>query len=107
MARLFGDRFLPESVTTRRRSLRRRIRSLREPVRSTRESTVPGPNIIGTAENKLSGLRDRFVRRDALVSRLRSMTSSDEESEEENGEENGEEGESNSRGRQSTNTINT
>lgn len=82
MAKLLGDKFLPESVATRRRSVRKSIRSLRDPVRNFRESTVPGPDVVGMAENTVLDLRDSFTTRDSLVAKLRDMTGSDDESEE-------------------------
>lgn len=104
MARLVGDRYLPESFVSRRRSMRQKIRELRNPVRSFRESNVPGPDVVGKVEDTLMGARDSFVRRDALVSRLRDMASSNDASDEED-EEDEEDKESN-RGRESDNTLN-
>lgn len=68
MARMLGERFLPESVTQRRRSLRNRVQDLREPIRQFREQNVPGPDLIGRAESSIMGLRNRFVERDSVLS---------------------------------------
>lgn len=71
MAQLLGDRFLPESVSSTRQRVRSRLSDLREPIRSRRESLVPGPDIVGMAENQFSSLRRRFVTRETLLSRIR------------------------------------
>jgi len=73
MARLIGDRFVPESVQSRRRSVRSRLNEIREPIRSRREDLVPGPDLVGTAERQVSDLRDSFVSRDSIVASLREM----------------------------------
>lgn len=95
MSTLLGDRFVPESLQSRRRSVRRRLRDIREPVRSRREDMVPGPDLIGTAERQVSDLRNSFVNRDSVIVSLRGMMNGingdGEEQEEENGgESNGE-----------------
>lgn len=91
MSTLLGDRFVPESLQSRRRSMRRRLRDVREPVRSRREDMVPGPDLIGTAERQVSDLRNSFVNRGSVVGSLREMmdgvNGNEEEQEEENGEE--------------------
>lgn len=102
MPRFLGDRFLPESVVVRRRSVRRRVRNLRNPIRSFRESNIPGPDVVGSVENTVLGARNRIVTRDALVNSLRDMARSDEDEEEENEEE-----ENMNRGRNSDTTITT
>lgn len=70
MPRMLGERALPEAVQERRRQIRERAMSLREPVRNFRESNVPGPDLIGQVESRVSGLRDRFVSRDTILSRI-------------------------------------
>lgn len=77
MARLLGDRIMPESIQSRRRSLRNRLDNLRDPVRSRREDMVPGPDLIGTAENRLSDLRDSIVSRDSATASFREMLGMD------------------------------
>lgn len=106
MARMLGERFIPESVQSRRRSLRQRLGSLRDPIRTRREEFVPGPDLIGTAEEQLSDLRDSFVSRDSVVASIRDavggMTGDDGESEDGSGGSSGDNssnGESGSRGR--------
>lgn len=106
MARLLGDRFVPESVQSRRRSIRSRVNSLRDPIRSRRAEFVPGPDLIGTAERQISDLRDSFVARDSAIASLREMAdgkmSDDEGSKNGNGEPSGKDksaDESGSRGR--------
>lgn len=75
MARMLGDRVLPESVQARRRDLRTRLEGVRQPVRSFREQNIPGPDLVGMTEDTLSSLRDRFVSRDAVVERIREVRS--------------------------------
>lgn len=71
MARMLGENFLPESVQSARRRVRNRVQDVRQPIRQRREDLVPGPDVIGMTEQRLSGLRDRFVSRDGLLSRVR------------------------------------
>lgn len=71
MARMLGERVMPESVTAKRRQLRSRIQDLREPVRSKREDLVPGPNVIGKLESQVNQLRTSVVERDSVLSRIR------------------------------------
>lgn len=101
MATLLGERFVPESVQSRRRSMRRRLNDLREPVRSRREDLVPGPDLIGTAETRIDDLRRSFVTRDSAVASFREMLNMGDDEEVENGEEmeNGENGSEPTRGR--------
>lgn len=73
MARLLGDRLVPESIQSRRRSFRSRVESLRDPIRSRRRSLVPGPDLIGMAEQQVSDLRDSFVSRDSVIASLRDI----------------------------------
>lgn len=89
MARLFGDKVLPEAVQSRRRSLRMKLEDMREPVRQRREQYVPGPDIIGNLESSFSSARQNFVSRDTLLTRIRARrdTSEDEEAEEQNSSE--------------------
>lgn len=75
MARMLGDRFLPDSVSAARRSLRERAMDLREPIRSRRQSLVPGPDVIGKTETKISDLRDSFMSRDGVLARMRERNS--------------------------------
>jgi len=91
MNKLLGDKFLPESVATRRRSVRQSLSSIRNPVRNFRESTVPGPDVIGMTEDKILDFRDSFTTRDGLVTKLREMTGSDDESEDGGNSSDGEE----------------
>lgn len=72
MARMLGERALPEAVQERRRQIRERAMSLREPVRDFRESNVPGPDVVGQVESRVANLRNRFVSRDTVLSRIRS-----------------------------------
>lgn len=76
MAPMLGERFLPDSVNSRRRMVRSRIRDLREPLRSRRQNLVPGPDIIGRAENTVMDLRDRFVSRDSVLGKMKSKMGS-------------------------------
>jgi len=80
MARLLGDNLLPDSVVSRRRQFRERVRGLRSPVQQFRESNVPGPDLIGTAEDKLVDFRDRIISRDSVVKRIRARRSSSDSS---------------------------
>lgn len=80
MARMLGDRLLPESVQSRRRQLRQRAQNLRDPIRNRRENLVPGPDVFGRAESTASDLRDRFVQRDGVVSRIRARRNGNDNS---------------------------
>lgn len=71
MPRMLGDRHLPEAVQDRRRKLRMKVRDLRAPIRSKRSELVPGPDIVGKVEQKVGGLRDSFVSRDSVLSRIK------------------------------------
>lgn len=71
MARMLGDRLLPESVQSARRRARNRVQDVREPIRQRREQLVPGPDIIGMTESRVSDLRDRFVNRTTVLERIR------------------------------------
>lgn len=75
MARMLGERLLPESVNSRRRQLRERVRDVREPVRSKRMDLVPGPNLLGKAETTLSDLRDSVVERESILSKIKARRS--------------------------------
>lgn len=75
MAQLLGDRLLPETVVSRRRQFRERVRDVRRPLRQFRERNVPGPDIVGTAEDRLTDLRNRVISRDSVLSRIRSRRS--------------------------------
>ena len=77
MARMLGEKFLPESVQERRRQVRERAMSLREPVRNFREQNVPGPDILGRVESRVTSLRDRAVSRDSVLERIRMRRSGD------------------------------
>ena len=72
---LLGERALPDSVQSRRRSLRNRLEDLRDPIRERRESTVPGPDLIGRGEDVVEQARTRVATRDSpigsLLSRIR------------------------------------
>lgn len=73
MAQMLGDNLLPESVTSRRRKVRERVRDLRQPIKERRQSVsskVPGPNVIDKAEESLTSLRNSFVTRDTMLSRI-------------------------------------
>lgn len=77
MAQLLGDRFLPESVTSARQRLRSRVADLREPIRSRRVELMPGPDLVGRAEDQVMNLRTRFVRRESLLDRIRMQRGDD------------------------------
>lgn len=70
MVRMLGENILPESVNSQRRRLRRRVRELRDPLRQRREQLVPGPDIVGSLENRFSDLRNRVVERDSVLSNI-------------------------------------
>jgi len=76
MTKLIGDNMLPDSVVSRRRQVRERIRDLRQPVRRFRESNVPGPDVVESAENELTSLRNRIISRDTVVDRIRARRAS-------------------------------
>lgn len=73
MSPMLGEGVLPESVNDARRRVRSRVRSVREPVRQSRQDLVPGPDLIGRAESRFQSVRDRFVNRDGLISRVRNQ----------------------------------
>lgn len=77
MPQMLGQKFLPESVQSRRRQLRNKVNNLRSPVRQKRTDLVPGPDIIGTAEDQLMGLRDGFVSRQGVLGRIKARRSDD------------------------------
>lgn len=81
MARLLGDRVLPESVQSRRRQLRTRLQDLRQPIRQ-RRTDLPTPDIIGTAETQITRLRDRFVTRESVLERIQERRATPPEEEE-------------------------
>lgn len=68
---MLGENLLPESVNRRRRQVRARVRDLRDPIRERRADLVPGPDVIGRAEESVLSLRDRVVNRDGLIERIR------------------------------------
>lgn len=72
MARLLGDNLLPDSVVSRRRQVRQKISDLRQPIRQFRERNVPGPDLVGSAEEQFMNLRNKLVSRDSVMSRIRS-----------------------------------
>ena len=76
MAKMLGDNVLPDSVVSRRRQVRERVRDLRRPLRRFRESNVPGPDVVGSAEDKFTDLRNQVVSRDSVVERIRARRSS-------------------------------
>jgi len=71
---MLGDSLLPDSVQNLRRSLRSQVSSIREPIRRRREDLVPGPDIIGSVENSVMSLRDRFVTRDGALDRVKNAS---------------------------------
>lgn len=81
MVRLLGDKVLPEAVQSRRRSVRMRLEDLREPVRQRRERHVPGPDLIGNLESSISSVRQSFVARETLISRIQSRRNSGDDAE--------------------------
>lgn len=76
MAPMLGERVLPDSVNSTRRRVRSRVRDLRQPIRSRRQNLVPGPDIIGRAENTVMDLRDRFISRDSVLGKMKSKVGS-------------------------------
>lgn len=62
---------LPESVNERRMRLRQRFQSLREPIRSRREQLVPGPDLVGSVEERLMQARSQVMQRDNILQRIR------------------------------------
>lgn len=81
MAPMIGEGFIPESIQSRRRSLRNRLRNMRQPIMEFRQQNIPGPDVVGTVENNLMDLRDRFVNREKILSRIRSQTNNKESEE--------------------------
>lgn len=79
MARLLGDRLLPDTVVERRGQFRARVRDLRQPLRQFRERNVPGPDLIGSAENNLTDLRNRVVSRNSVLSRIQARRGSSDD----------------------------
>lgn len=71
MAEMLGNRILPESVVARRRRLRERVNNLRRPVKQFRQENIPGPDVIGEVESSVADLRNRFVRRDSVLQKMR------------------------------------
>lgn len=71
MARMLGERVLPETVQSRRRQLRNRVTDLREPIRNRREDLVPGPDLVSKMESQLTDFRNSFVDRDSVMSRIK------------------------------------
>lgn len=71
MARLLGDKVMPEAVQSRRRTLRSKLRNARRPIKQTRQDLVPGPDILGRLENSVMNVRDRFITRDSVVGRIK------------------------------------
>lgn len=72
---LIGEEALPDSVQSRRESLRSKVSELREPIRRRRESSLPGPDLIGRGEEAIMDARDRVTSRDSpigsILSRIR------------------------------------
>lgn len=67
---------------------------------------VPGPDIIGSIEDQLTGLRSRAVRREGFVSMMRNARKSESNGSNSSSESNGEkEEEDSSRGSSSGNTV--
>ena len=62
---------LPDGVNQRRQQLRSRVQSLREPIRSRRERFVPGPDVVGSVEERLKQTRSQLMSRDNILSRIR------------------------------------
>jgi hypothetical protein len=62
---------LPDAVSERRRELRQRLQSLREPIRSRREQFVPGPDVVGSVEERLMDLRSQVTQRENILERIR------------------------------------
>lgn len=77
MPQLLGDKVLPETVVSKRRTLREKVRDFREPVRQSREDYIPGPDVVGMTEDQISGLREKFVSRDGLIDRINDRRSDD------------------------------
>lgn len=68
---MLGEQVLPEEVQSRRRKVRRRLNQLREPIRSRRQDVVPGPDIIGTAEQNIMNLRSRLTGGSGILPSMR------------------------------------
>lgn len=62
---------LPERVNQRRRQVRQRLQSLREPIRSRREQLVPGPDVVGSVEQRFADLRGQVTQRNNILERIR------------------------------------
>lgn len=77
---------------------------MREPIRQQREDLIPGPNLIGTAERRARNLRDRFVARDSVLSRIAEMRQNND-NDEENDNNNSNEENNPSRGRSGNNYV--
>lgn len=77
---MLGDKLLPESVQTRRRDLRSRVNELRQPLRQRRQNLVPGPDVVGEAENRLGNIRNRVVDRQTVLERIQSMRQNNSDS---------------------------
>lgn len=71
MARMLGEKMLPEAVQSRRRMIRERLMDARDPIRRRRQNMVPGPDIIGTAERNIADLRNKVVEREGILSRVK------------------------------------
>lgn len=70
---LLGERMLPEAVNQRRRSLRNTLQDFREPIRTRREQLVPGPDVVGLTEERVTNLRQRVMTREGVLSRIRDV----------------------------------
>ena len=77
MPEMLGNRVLPESFASQRRKVREKLSDVRRPVREFREENVPGPDVVGKFENTFTDVRDKFVRRDSVVDRIRNRRDSD------------------------------
>lgn len=77
MADMLGGRVLPEMLNEQRRKLRSRLRDVRQPIRERREQSVPGPDVVGGAEEKLSDARQRLLDRDLPTDALPSIRGDD------------------------------
>lgn len=75
MPQLLGDRLLPDTVVERRNQFRERVMELRRPIRDARERMLPGPDLVGNAEDRLTDLRNRVVSRQSVVGRIRQRRS--------------------------------
>jgi hypothetical protein len=77
MARMLGEKLLPNSINTQRRRVRERVMDLREPIRQRRIELVPGPNVVEEVESRLRATRDSFVSRDSIMNRIEELRSDD------------------------------